>query len=254
MLRAVDPRLSLLAVGSLLQFRRVPSTCEAPEASRSRRRRVCVVGDTSAARVALRRMAEHPRASDTDLLWLPGTARAQTELPMLPGVKRMEGVVQEVSGRRRRLRLRGGESVEFDRCLLALGRCPPSSDFYENFIDREAKHVYHCSDPQASASLLRILKSGGHVTIIGSDWRAIEFAANLAVASNGFKFANNISLVLSDFIMAATLPKYLSSALQKRLKTRLGIEIVPMVQVQYVGGRAMIPAILHGAESASIGI
>ena len=250
---SIDPRLGLLGLGSLALLQRLPSLCDQTSPRTPGRRRVCVVGDSPAARLALLRIREHPQAKNTSIIWLPSSAGSHVS-SALAKEELVDGRVEEVSGRRKTLRMADGREIQFDRCLLAMGRSKPSGDFYDNFIDREARHVYQCSEPQALPNLLRILSTGGHVTVIGSDWRAVELAASLAIASKSYHFANNISLVLNDFIMASTLPKYLSSALQKRLRARLGVEIIPMVQVQYVGGRTMVPSILQGGSNASLGI
>ena len=168
-------------------------------------------------------------------------------------VEFIRGRIVGVSSEGKTLELSDGETLPFDKCLLALGKDKPSASFYDSFVEKGA-NIYHYLDPHVNLHLSKVLNEGGHVTVIGNDWKAIESVCKLGAVSSSSGYGNNISLVSSDFLMASRLPKYLSVAVAKRLKARFNVEIIPMTQVQYLGGPSTIPRSLLRAEKADLAV
>lgn len=216
---------------------------------------VCIAGYGAAGRAAAEHLLRHKHVRVTVVDSAPDKlpAPSANDSGSATGASYIRGEVTSIQAQDKRVVLSDGTEIAFDKCIVALGRARPSEEFYSNYVDAEARNVYHYKDLGALESIADVLRGGGHVTVIGNDCRAVQLVARIAAMAQPLGYANNVSLVFSDFLMTAQIPKYLSAAIQRRLRARWGIEMLPLTQVQYVGSERVIPRGLPGADKASIG-
>lgn len=131
------------------------------------------------------------------------------------------------------LKLDNNNEISFEKCLISIGNETPSK--ISRFIDVDSKHrIFDVKLKKHRHLLFQEAAKGAHVTVLGSNWNAVDVSLQLAEIGRSFGYRGNITLVTPmSGLLAGTLPKYLSIALTKRLSSR-GVEIIPNSQIQYI--------------------
>jgi hypothetical protein len=136
------------------------------------------------------------------------------------------------------LTLSNGEIVSFDKCLVAVGATTPNLNHSKHIEDTV---VPRCSSTQCSLSsssaLFSAVSSGAHVTVVGaSSWDSLACATALARHRRPGDPRAPVTLVFPSFgPLSASVPRYLSQAIGKRL-SQSGVALCPYSQVRYIGG------------------
>jgi 3-phenylpropionate/trans-cinnamate dioxygenase ferredoxin reductase component len=146
-------------------------------------------------------------------LW-KGQAEAEIWLPPVPGVSSRTGArVVAIDRASRRVTLAGGETVGYERLLLATGGTPRRLPFGGDAV------VYYRT--VADYRRVRALPAGGHVAVVGGGFIGSEVAASLA--TSGYRVT---LLFPDDGIGARLFPRELAEHLN-RYYTERGVEVRP---------------------------
>ena len=136
-------------------------------------------------------MAPYARPPLTKGLWT-GKEEASIWLPSVPGVTSRTGArVVAIDRASRRVTLDGGETVRYERLLLATGGTPRRLPFGGDGV------VYYRT--VADYRRVRALPAGAHVAVVGGGFIGSEIAASLA--TSGYK----VTLLFPDAGIGARL-------------------------------------------------
>ena len=158
-------------------------------------------------------VAPYARPPLTKGLWT-GKEEASIWLPSVPGVTSRTGArVVAIDRASRRVTLDGGETVGYERLLLATGGTPRRLPFGGDGV------VYYRT--VADYRRVRALPAGAHVAVVGGGFIGSEIAASLA--TSGYK----VTLLFPDAGIGARLFPPDLAAYLNRTYTEHGVDVRP---------------------------
>eukprot|EP01031_Cornospumella_fuschlensis_P036939 gene36939-44814_t len=200
--------------------------------------RYAVVGAGTAGTTAameINRLQSPPSSSNGkhSLAIIDPCATSKLKLPIADAMVLQDEVIS-LDPEHHTLLLRSGATITYDKCLLAIGLSTPSLSA-KYIADDCSSDVLNPADPTHVYRLEHIVKSGGHVTIIGAtSFNNINLACKLASIGKQHGYTGCVSLVYpAHGVLSSMLPRFLSHSTGRRLEG-LGIELIPYSQVRYI--------------------
>jgi NADPH-dependent 2,4-dienoyl-CoA reductase/sulfur reductase-like enzyme len=164
-------------------------------------------------------------------------------IPNKKGVDKSTKSVISILPDQHKILLEGGDSVSYQKLLLACGRQYSFSN--SELVDQRCKSkVIHLHSENSISLLTNTVKSGGHVTLVGGSWVSIAFASYLAHEATLSGYTSTVTLLIpGSGPLQDALPRPFSVAIMNRLR-RVGVEVYPYMQLRYVGVKESLTEIV----------